>query len=128
MTHSLPTRRSYDLTENEEEPDFKGLLYGSLKDTNGDGFTFLKSLQKKPIDEAGDDWHDGDADDARWQYAIDHFDEYFDPAYIKTDKGADEVFPILLQAMHDGMVDRSEERRVGKECVSTCRYRWWPYH
>src|SRR3546814_19937573 len=22
---------------------------------------------------------------------------------------------------------RSEERRVGKECVSTCRYRWWPY-
>src|SRR3546814_14837890 len=20
---------------------------------------------------------------------------------------------------------RSEERRVGKECVSTCRYRWW---
>src|SRR3546814_12154990 len=25
-------------------------------------------------------------------------------------------------------VDRSEERRVGKECVSTCRSRWWPYH
>src|SRR3546814_9671235 len=23
---------------------------------------------------------------------------------------------------------RSEERRVGKECVSTCRSRWWPYH
>src|SRR3546814_5682474 len=23
---------------------------------------------------------------------------------------------------------RSEERRVGKECVSTCRYRWSPYH
>src|SRR3546814_13798318 len=22
---------------------------------------------------------------------------------------------------------RSEERRVGKECVSTCRIRWWPY-
>src|SRR3546814_2167363 len=22
----------------------------------------------------------------------------------------------------------SEERRVGKECVSTCRYRWSPYH
>src|SRR3546814_14868701 len=21
---------------------------------------------------------------------------------------------------------RSEERRVGKECVSACRYRWWP--
>src|SRR3546814_13982405 len=30
-----------------------------------------------------------------------------------------------------GIVDdamRSEERRVGKECVSTCRSRWSPYH
>src|SRR3546814_16674481 len=23
---------------------------------------------------------------------------------------------------------RSDERRVGKECVSTCRYRWSPHH
>src|SRR3546814_14686939 len=30
---------------------------------------------------------------------------------------------------HDlGVVTRSEERRVGKECVSTCRSRWSPYH
>src|SRR3546814_5940720 len=28
----------------------------------------------------------------------------------------------------DRAVDRSEERRVGKECVSTCRSRWSPYH
>src|SRR3546814_12176016 len=26
------------------------------------------------------------------------------------------------------LVPRSEERRVGKECVSTCRSRWSPYH
>src|SRR3546814_11569921 len=26
------------------------------------------------------------------------------------------------------MAERSEERRVGKECVSTCRSRWSPYH
>src|SRR3546814_20960999 len=26
----------------------------------------------------------------------------------------------------DGTVFRSEERRVGKECVSTCSFRWWP--
>src|SRR3546814_14597762 len=25
-------------------------------------------------------------------------------------------------------MERSEERRVGKECVSTCRSRWSPYH
>src|SRR3546814_15513887 len=27
-----------------------------------------------------------------------------------------------------GTAGRSEERRVGKECVSTCRSRWSPYH
>src|SRR3546814_4731491 len=27
-----------------------------------------------------------------------------------------------------GPIERSEERRVGKECVSTCRSRWSPYH
>src|SRR3546814_14135040 len=27
-----------------------------------------------------------------------------------------------------GSVKRSEERRVGKECGSTCRHRWGPHH
>src|SRR3546814_112387 len=27
-----------------------------------------------------------------------------------------------------GLLQRSEERRVGEECVSTCRSRWSPYH
>src|SRR3546814_19703537 len=31
-------------------------------------------------------------------------------------------WPIDYQA-----AGRSEERRVGEECVSTCRTRWWPY-
>src|SRR3546814_20484447 len=30
--------------------------------------------------------------------------------------------------MSGGYLYRSEERRVGKECVSTCRYRWSPDH
>src|SRR3546814_1561228 len=29
---------------------------------------------------------------------------------------------------HSRLLTRSEERRVGTECVSTCRYRWSPYH
>src|SRR3546814_2295715 len=41
-----------------------------------------------------------------------------------------------LQRLDDDLVlgaagiagERSEERRVGKECVSTCRSRWSPYH
>src|SRR3546814_19360089 len=28
----------------------------------------------------------------------------------------------------DVIIHRSAERRVGKECVSTCRSRWSPYH
>src|SRR3546814_15581098 len=34
---------------------------------------------------------------------------------------------IPLSAIWAGPA-RSEERRAGKECVSTCRYRWSPYH
>src|SRR3546814_12487087 len=32
------------------------------------------------------------------------------------------------RAFHSADGERSEERRVGKECVSTCRSRWTPYH
>src|SRR3546814_20084148 len=33
--------------------------------------------------------------------------------------------PVRTLLLHQ---QRSEERRVGKECVSTCRSRWSPYH
>src|SRR3546814_15807670 len=33
-----------------------------------------------------------------------------------------------LQEHAGGALNRSEERRVGKECVSTCRSRWSPDH
>src|SRR3546814_16035946 len=39
----------------------------------------------------------------------------------------DEVFSKGLNNVVKD-IDRSEERRVGKECVSTCRSRWSPYH
>src|SRR3546814_14121110 len=35
--------------------------------------------------------------------------------------------PYLTQLALLEPATRSEERRVGKECVSTCRYRWSPY-
>src|SRR3546814_14473395 len=42
------------------------------------------------------------------------------------------LFGIFVGAAGVGVLasvlDRSEERRVGKECVSTCRSRWSPYH
>src|SRR3546814_17363731 len=33
-----------------------------------------------------------------------------------------------LRRFKDEDKERSKERRVGKECVSTCRYRWSQYH
>src|SRR3546814_1913861 len=41
-------------------------------------------------------------------------------AMVKT-KLAPKAWAVRITA-------RSEERRVGKECVSTCRSRWSPYH
>src|SRR3546814_3800716 len=54
------------------------------------------------------------------------------PAYAGAAMSA-RMQPAML-AMHSmrsrgrGSCGRSEERRVGKECVSTCRSRWSPYH
>src|SRR3546814_17790158 len=36
--------------------------------------------------------------------------------------------PVFHDDQHGTAIVRSEERRVGKECVSTCRYRWSPDH
>src|SRR3546814_1404310 len=37
---------------------------------------------------------------------------------------AERLVGLRAEPLHQ----RSEERRVGKECVSTCRSRWSPYH
>src|SRR3546814_20421649 len=56
--------------------------------------------------------HNGTHMDAPW-----HF-------HSTTDSGASPA-PSIDEAPLDL---RSEERRVGKECVRTCRSRWSPYH
>src|SRR3546814_15238079 len=52
-----------------------------------------------------------------------------DPAKFKPEnrETADHSLPCCVaMAWLDARL-RSEERRVGTECVSTCRSRWWPY-
>src|SRR3546814_13334272 len=51
-------------------------------------------------------------------YCLMGLTDYFD-GYVARARGAVSRLGIFL---------RSEERRVGKECVSTCRSRWSPYH
>src|SRR3546814_2794824 len=49
---------------------------------------------------------------------------------LEVDEGAAGLVDMLLDHRR-GRAEigvRSEERRVGKECVSTCRSRWSPYH
>src|SRR3546814_14037901 len=46
----------------------------------------------------------------------DHADMLADPVFVEY--GLNRLDTVI----------RSEERRVGKECVSTCRSRWSPYH
>src|SRR3546814_16916876 len=43
-------------------------------------------------------------------------------------KGRPSFNPLIVHAADLAAARRSEERRVGKECVSTCRSRWLPYH
>ena len=38
------------------------------------------------------------------------------------------AYTELMYGIRPNLFYRSEERRVGKECVSTCRSRWSPYH
>src|SRR3546814_426534 len=40
----------------------------------------------------------------------------------------DRIVEYLLRYVYEQNTERSEERRVGKECVSTCRSRWSPCH
>src|SRR3546814_15211159 len=66
-----------------------------------------------------------------------HFHNYEHHTYTNI-LGKDRDFGYTILRMSDEqkwhpffllqLVWRSEERRVGKECVSTCRSRWSPYH
>src|SRR3546814_16918151 len=49
--------------------------------------------------------------------------------FIKPDPVTGEVISSSFARTYTKtQTERSEERRVGKECVSTCRSRWSPYH
>src|SRR3546814_12454501 len=99
------------------------------------------------VDECPDHvtWEDFDPDiDGLRSTVIDLLDKLLSPTapadiityvvdvdfYSGDDCFATEVFTIDAStpngAQHRAL--RSEERRVGKECVSTCRSRWSPYH
>ena len=68
----------------------------------------------------------GSHDDSSNEYV----EVWFDETYVK----AFEFHSVITKGvtglgyMVYGMSERSEERRVGKECTIQCRSRWSPYH
>src|SRR3546814_13115700 len=50
------------------------------------------------------------------------------PAHRPQDHITLEMAPLEIRHRSVRPISRSEERRVGKECVRTCRSRWSPYH
>ena len=63
--------------------------------------------------------------DAHPQLAVAN-DSHFIPRALEA-FGHDGDVP-LTPALVDWVKQRSEERRVGKECAILCRSRWSPYH
>ena len=55
-----------------------------------------------------------------YESEIGHFENAFCPDV--------DTFREEIQMVVEKFKDRSEERRVGKECVFLCRSRWSPYH
>src|SRR3546814_15559820 len=48
---------------------------------------------------------------------------------VRAEFAQDAAIQFLVERLNETEEgERSEERRVGKECVSTCRSRWSPYH
>src|SRR3546814_15289101 len=101
LTHSFPTRRSSDLPAMEEAPSEEVPVACALPP--GD---FNQRLA--------------------WIAALNR------TALLRTQR-EDRRLLLTYDRSQAGLVHemvdrRSEERRVGKECVSTCRSRWAPYH
>ena len=47
---------------------------------------------------------------------------------IEAPTGVGKTLSYLIPGIAIAREERSEERRVGKECASMCRSRWSPYH
>src|SRR3546814_17513509 len=113
MTHPFPTRRSSDL--------LKGIGKDEVAAVAGD-LVEVESLYaaKKLIAALGSSLVEGR------QNGLGYDTSSLSALRLNTGiSGLERADVILLAGTN---LRRSEERRVGKECVSTCRSRWSPYH
>src|SRR3546814_18540673 len=67
------------------------------------------------------------------EITVEQIDDTFDTNVKGTIFTVQKALPLMGQGgsiilTGSGAGTRSEERRVGNECVSPCRSRWWPSH
>src|SRR3546814_20694646 len=103
MTHAFPTRRSSDLANIAGEANE---IYGDLHHDQPD-----------------------------WEKNMDRWNNATGREIGQSSSSSQETAQRVFDALRRGDLiadphndSRSEERRVGKECVSTCRSRCSPYH
>src|SRR3546814_17919669 len=106
----------------------------------GDGRGFRDDLVDRRVDIGGElnlgdgaqtiaGHADGRGDDAIFgNWRVEHPGAaIFALQMLRGPEHAAEIAYILAHRDHPNIARRSEERRVGKECVSKCRSRWSPY-
>src|SRR3546814_16236224 len=104
-------------------------VYAAIRDVTvnkASGFDAGKlfgSNQITPVDGAQPGIYALDAASGALQWAI-------HPMHVDDGVAMPSIYSAALTVTNDLLFagSRSEERRVGKECVSTCRCRWSPDH
>src|SRR3546814_20199737 len=104
-----------------------------ISDWSSDVCSSDLSYNQKHNEANGENNRDGGNDNRSWNCGVEGPSD--DPAVEKLrSRQAKNFLSITMLSLGVPMIlmgdeaRRSEERRVGKECVSPCRSRWSPYH
>src|SRR3546814_11890021 len=129
MTHSFPTRRSSDLWGGTSEKS-GGTTSGAARVTaNSSGRSRLNTPPPEPQAERPRAMAQRPKPATNLRISFLHFG----PLVAQQERARKQDQHTYGNGRISKIEDqkrppRSEERRVGKECVSTCRSRWSPYH
>src|SRR3546814_18931430 len=122
-------------------------MWGQYAETNGNSGQPVDMPQAEKLLELYDQWQLAQSREqkvAAWQQILDiHAQQIYTIGIIAQVPQPVVVANTLRNVPEEGIYNwdpgaqfgmyrpersRSEERRVGKECVSPCISRWWPYH
>ena len=104
------------------------VMLGVQKDDEVICQSFTFSASANPVRYCGANPVFVDSDPETWNLDPQVLEHAIIDRYNKTGKYPKAIIPVYLYGMPAHIDQRSEERRVGKECTSWCRSRWSPYH